>query len=50
MREIRNTDDRLVCRVDESTGAVEIRLRECVTVIMRTPTGEIKIVNTKKTA
>jgi hypothetical protein len=50
MREVRNSDGRLVCRVDEVTGKVEIVIKGCVTLIERTEKGEIKIINIKKTA
>jgi hypothetical protein len=50
MREIRNSDGRLVCRINERTGEVEIQVKGCVTLIRRTDGGEIKIVNTRKTA
>lgn len=47
-REVRNADGRLVCRVDETTGAVEIRVKDCVTLIEREPDGGITIVNGKR--
>ena len=50
MREIRNSEGRLVCRVDEITGTVEIIVKNCVTLIERTKDGEIKVVNSKKAA
>ena len=45
MREIRNSDGRLVCLVDEHTGAVEISVKGCVTLIKRNILGEISIIN-----
>jgi predicted Rdx family selenoprotein len=48
MREVRNADGRLVCRVDETTGAVEIRVKDCVTLIEREQDGGITIVNGKR--
>jgi len=48
MREIRNSDGRLVCMVNENTGAVEICIKGCVTIIERAPNGEIKVINSKK--
>ena len=50
MREVRNSEGRLVCRVDERTGAVEISIKGCVTLIERTQDGGIKVVNSKETA
>jgi predicted NAD/FAD-binding protein len=50
MREVRNSDGRLVCRIDEATGTVEIRIKGCVTRIERRPDGKMIIVNTGKTA
>ncbi len=47
MREIRNSDGRLVCRIDERTGVVEICIKGCKTVIERDSDGNISIVNTK---
>lgn len=49
MREVRNSDGRLVCRINERTGEVEIRIKGCVTLIQRTQGGEISITNSKKT-
>ena len=48
MREIRNSDGRLVCKIDEHTGAIEISVKGCVTVIKQTKDGGIKVVNKKK--
>ncbi|MFV0485412.1 MAG: hypothetical protein ACK5MU_04300 [Candidatus Saccharimonadales bacterium] len=50
MKEIRNSDGRLVCRINETTGAVEICIKGCITLIERQPDGEIKIINTKQAA
>lgn len=47
MRDIRNSDGRLVCRIDKTTGEVEIRIKDCVTVIKRGVDGEIEIINDK---
>ena len=49
-REIRNDDDRLVCKVDDITGAVEISIKDCVTLIERDSNGKIEIINTRKSA
>ena len=50
MREIRNSDGRLVCKVDERTGAVEIIVKGCITTVERTQDGKIKVVNSKEAA
>jgi hypothetical protein len=47
MRDVRNSDGRLVCRIDEATGTVEIRIKGCVTLIERGPDGKPVIVNLK---
>ena len=47
MCEIRNIDGRLVCFVDEATGTVEIKIKNCTTLIKRNPDGTTKIENTK---
>jgi hypothetical protein len=50
MREVRNDEGRLVCKIDEATGAITINIKGYVTVILLKPDGEIKVVNFKKTA
>ena len=50
MREVRNSDGRLVCRINETTGAVEISIKGCVTLIIRNPDGTVEIVHSKRTA
>jgi hypothetical protein len=50
MREIRNSDGRLVCHIEDSTGTVEIRIKDCITLITRTPDGKTEVVNTKNHA
>jgi len=47
MREIRNSDGRLVCCLDDTTGTVEIRIKDCTTLIKRNPDGTNEIVNIK---
>ena len=47
MREIRNSDGRLVCCFDEGTWTVEIKIKDCTTLIKRNPDGTTKIENTK---
>ena len=48
MYEVRNSDGRLVCRIDEHTGAVEISIKGCATLIKRNVFGKIRVINTKK--
>ena len=50
MREVRNNDGRLVCRIDESAGTIEICIKNCVTLIHWNPSGKPQIINTKKAA
>jgi hypothetical protein len=50
MLAVRNSDNHLVCMLDEITGTVEIRIKGCITLIERTPDGEIRIINTKTAA
>jgi len=50
MREVRNGDGRLVCCLDENTGTVEIRIKDCTTLIKRNPDGTTEVVNTKNHA
>jgi hypothetical protein len=50
MRDVRNSDGRLVCRIEEATGTVEIRIKGCVTYIKRSPDGGIEVVNDKEAA
>ena len=50
MREIRNSDGRLVCKVDERASAIEICAKGCVTRIEWTQDGQIKVVNSKNAA
>ncbi|MDR1538126.1 MAG: hypothetical protein LBU32_09060 [Clostridiales bacterium] len=47
MQEVRNSDGRLVCRIDDATGTVEIRIKDCTTLITRTPDGKTEVINTK---
>ena len=45
MREIRNKDGRLVCKINDTTGAIQIINKGCVTLIERDDDGEFKISN-----
>ena len=50
MREVRNSDGRLVCRIDERTGAIEIKVKGCVSLIERTYDGKITITHSPRAA
>ena len=50
MNEVRNLDGRLVCCLDDATGTVEIKIKDCTTVIKRNPDGTTEIVNLKNAA
>jgi len=50
MREIRNSDGRLVCRIDESAGIIEIYAKGCLTRIQWIPEGKVRITHTRKKA
>ncbi|WP_353852935.1 hypothetical protein [Dehalobacter restrictus] len=50
MYAVRNSDNHLVCMLDEVTGTVEIRTKGCITLIERMPDGKFKINNIKKAA
>lgn len=50
MSEVRNSDGRLVCCLDENTGTVEIRVKDCITLIKRNPDGTTEVVNIKNKA
>jgi hypothetical protein len=47
MNEVRNLDGRLVCRLDVTTGMVEIKIKDCTTLIRRLPNGKIDVINLK---
>lgn len=48
MREIRNSDGRLVCCLDKATGTVEIKIKDCTTLIKRNTDGTTEVINFKK--
>ncbi len=50
MSEIRNLDGKLVCRVDDASGIVEIKIKDCITLIKVNQDGTTKVINRKKTA
>ena len=47
MKEIRNTDGKLVATVDEESGTVIILRHECVTTFRLKPGGIIEVNNSK---
>ena len=47
MLEVRNSDGRLVCQVDEKTGAIEIKTKNCKTIIKPIPDSKPEITNTR---
>lgn len=47
MLNVRNSDGRLVCQVDERTGNVEIKTKSCKTVIKHNPDNRTEIINTR---
>lgn len=50
MSEIRNLDGKLVCRIDDASGIVEIKIKNCITLIKINPDGTTKVINRKATA
>ncbi len=50
MSEIRNLDGKLVCRIDDASGIVEIKIKDCITLIKVNPDGSTKVINRKTTA
>lgn len=50
MSEIRNLDGKLVCRIDDESGIVEIKIKDCITLIKVNPDGTTKVINQKSTA
>ena len=47
MRDVRNLDRKLVCRIDETKGIVEIALKDCKTLICLAPDGKIEVTNAR---
>ena len=47
MRDVRNANGKLVCRLDEKAGVVEIVHKGCKTLICFKPDGTAEIVNTE---
>ncbi len=47
MNEIRNLDGKLVCRIDGASSIVEIKVKDCITLIKVNTDGTTKIINRK---
>ena len=47
MKDIRNADGHRVAVLDEQADAIEIRVKGCVTTIIRQPDGTYEVVNNK---
>ena len=45
MTAIRNSDGKIVCFLDKTTGNVEIKVKGCTTLIRYKPNGEPEILN-----
>ncbi|MEG3071804.1 MAG: hypothetical protein HQP61_10905 [Peptococcaceae bacterium] len=50
MSEIRNLDGKLVCRIDHASGTLEIKVKDCITLIKVNPDGTTEVVNRKNPA
>lgn len=48
MKDVKNLNGKLVCRIDETKGFIEIAIKDCKTLISLNPNGKIKVVNTRK--
>ena len=47
MLDIRN-DGKLMCRIDEAAGIVEIQIKDHLTTLQFTPEGKIKITHARR--
>lgn len=45
MEEVRNSQGKLVCRVDKASKSVEIVLKGCTTLIRFSDDGTIRVIN-----
>lgn len=50
MREIRNKQGKLVCRLNEELYLIEIVHKGCKTLIRFEPDGKVKVINTMQVA
>jgi hypothetical protein len=48
MKDIRNIQGKLVCRVDKASKSVEIVVKGCVTVIHFSDDGKVNVTHTNK--
>lgn len=48
MHDVRNSDNRLVCRIDEQTRTVEIVVKGCKTIIRFYDNGTVNVTNVSK--
>lgn len=48
LTDIRNSQGKLVCRIDKPSKTVEIAVKGCVTTIRFSDDGKIKVTNTVK--
>jgi hypothetical protein len=48
MKEVRNIQGKLVCRIDEEGKIVEIAVKGCITVIRFSEDGKVSVINTTK--
>lgn len=47
MLDVRNSDGRLVCQIDERTGNVVIKTKNCKTIIKQKPDSMPEVINIK---
>ena len=45
MTAIRNSAGKIVCFLDETTGSIEIKVKDCTTLIRYKPDGKPEVVN-----
>jgi len=49
MTAIRNSAGKIVCFLDETTGSIEIKVKDCTTLIRYKPNGKPEVVNYNST-
>lgn len=47
MKDVKNLNGKLVCRIDETKGIIEIALKDCKTLIHLASNGKIEVTNTR---
>lgn len=50
MENIRNAENKLVCRIDRQTRTVEIVQKKCITKIRFLDNGQVNVINANKVA